>query len=369
LVGAARPATVERVIILVRHGETALNAAHVVQPEDTPLNAHGQRQAQLLAARLAELGVQHILCSDLPRARMTAEPIALSTAASVEHDALLQERNFGDIRGVPYAELGRDIFAPEYVPPNGESWPVFDARVARAFARIVERAESLSGNLAVVTHGLVVRSIAAQFLRFPVGQQHERDAVRGGAAACGPPVQLHGAPRVDRGRRRAHGRARVDGARSAGDFAAARGAAPARLVIGGDDRANPGRRPERARQPTFGVVGLRERLDDLALGRVHDPEREAAARRGARDERGLVRLRAEEALQRDERVACLERVRLDVAQVDRRFDRGGLGGAQLRAEVGVTRADHCIRQLARKLDLELARGAARDFEPTRAHRL
>jgi probable phosphoglycerate mutase len=193
LVGAARPATVERVIILVRHGETALNAAHVVQPEDTPLNAHGQRQAQLLAARLAELGVQHILCSDLPRARMTAEPIALSTAASVEHDALLQERNFGDIRGVPYAELGRDIFAPEYVPPNGESWPVFDARVARAFARIVERAASLGGNLAVVTHGLVVRSIAAQFLRFPVGQQMPASWGNTSVTLCAaePPHAVH----------------------------------------------------------------------------------------------------------------------------------------------------------------------------------
>jgi broad specificity phosphatase PhoE len=159
------------VIILIRHGETALNAAHVVQPEDTPLNAHGQQQAQLLAARLGELGVARILCSDLPRARMTAEPIVRATSAPIEHDPLLQERNFGDLRGRAYADLDGDIFAADYLPPNGESWPVFDARVARAFARIVECAASTAGNLAVVTHGLVVRSIAAQFLRFPDGQQ------------------------------------------------------------------------------------------------------------------------------------------------------------------------------------------------------
>ena len=158
-------------IILVRHGETALNAAHVVQPEDTPLNAHGQRQAQLLAERLAELGVQHILCSDLPRARMTAAPIVAATLAPIEHEPLLQERNFGDVRGRSYAELGRDIFAPDYMPPNGESWSVFDARVAQAFARVTEFAAPLAGNLVVVTHGLVCRSIASQFLRFPAGEQ------------------------------------------------------------------------------------------------------------------------------------------------------------------------------------------------------
>jgi probable phosphoglycerate mutase len=158
------------VIILVRHGETALNATHVVQPEDTPLNALGQQQAQLLGARLRDFAVQHIVCSDLPRARMTAEPIVRATRSSIEHDALLQERNFGDLRGRPYAELGRDIFAPGYVPPNGESWEVFDARVAQAWLRITQLAAGLAGDLVVVTHGLVCRSVAVQFLKFPAGE-------------------------------------------------------------------------------------------------------------------------------------------------------------------------------------------------------
>src|SRR5436190_7097436 len=161
-------------IILVRHGETALNAAHVVQPEDTPLNARGQRQAELVAERLRELSVAHVLCSDLPRARMTAEPIVRATHAPVQHDALLQERNFGDLRGRPYAELKQDIFAPDYLPPNGESWPQFDARVARAWSQITEHAAATQGNLVVVTHGLVCRSIAHQFLSFAVGEQPPR---------------------------------------------------------------------------------------------------------------------------------------------------------------------------------------------------
>ncbi len=102
------------VIYIIRHGETALNAAAVVQPADTPLNVRGKRQAQLLADRLAELEVMLVVASDLPRAAMTAEPIVLATSASIGHTPLLQERNFGDIRGTPYAHLDRDIFARGY---------------------------------------------------------------------------------------------------------------------------------------------------------------------------------------------------------------------------------------------------------------
>ena len=61
-------------VVLVRHGETALNAARVLQPADTPLSARGVVQAQALARRLAATGrVAAIVSSDLPRAWRTAE--------------------------------------------------------------------------------------------------------------------------------------------------------------------------------------------------------------------------------------------------------------------------------------------------------
>src|SRR3954466_4871509 len=61
-------------ILLIRHGETGGNAARVVQTPDTPLNDRGIAQAARLAERLGR-GFVHILCSDLWRARMTAEPL------------------------------------------------------------------------------------------------------------------------------------------------------------------------------------------------------------------------------------------------------------------------------------------------------
>jgi len=145
-------------ILLVRHGETAANAARVMQRPDVPLSERGLQQAALLAERLLELGFVHVLCSDLPRARMTAAPLA-ARGAVIEETPLLQERNFGDLRGTPYAELTEDPFAPDYVPPGGESVAVFHRRVAEAFALIARRRHALSGALVVVTHGLVCHAI------------------------------------------------------------------------------------------------------------------------------------------------------------------------------------------------------------------
>jgi broad specificity phosphatase PhoE len=146
-------------ILLVRHGETAGNAARVVQRPEVPLNDRGIRQAALLAERLFALGFVHVLCSDLLRARMTAAPLGARGSLVIEETPLLQERNFGDLRGTPYAELTENPFAPHYVPPNGESVDVFHRRVAKAFDLIVERRRGLSGTLVVVTHSLVCRAI------------------------------------------------------------------------------------------------------------------------------------------------------------------------------------------------------------------
>jgi probable phosphoglycerate mutase len=151
-------------ILLIRHGETAGNAARVVQRPEVPLNERGIQQAAQLAERLFAHGFAHVLCSDLLRARMTAEPLR-ARGTTIEETELLQEHNFGDLRGRPYAELTEDPFAPGYVPPNGESPEVFHRRVARAFELIIERRRGLSGALVVVTHGLVCRAIVANHTR------------------------------------------------------------------------------------------------------------------------------------------------------------------------------------------------------------
>ena len=156
-------------ILLVRHGETDGNAARILQRPDVPLNARGMRQAAQLAPRLLARGFDCIVCSDLLRARMTAAPLAVRSGLEIEENPLLQERNFGDLRGTPYAELTEDPFGPDLVPPNGEDWATFHARVAAAFDFVVSRRRSLNGNLVVVTHGLVCRALVERHARLPEG--------------------------------------------------------------------------------------------------------------------------------------------------------------------------------------------------------
>ena len=157
-------------LFLIRHGETVGNASRTVQRPDSPLSPRGVAQAERLARRLAPEGIAHILSSDFARARTTAEILQSLAGAPLSFEPLLQERNFGDLRGTPYAELGLDMFAPDYAPPNGETWPVFHARVDRAWALVQALAAATHGPLAVVTHGLVCRSLAARHLLLPDGE-------------------------------------------------------------------------------------------------------------------------------------------------------------------------------------------------------
>jgi broad specificity phosphatase PhoE len=151
-------------IFLIRHGETLGNASRTVQLPDNPLSARGALQAARLARRLEHERIVLILSSDYSRAAATADHLRRVTRAPVRYSPLLQERNFGDIRGTPYAELGFDMFEPGYAPPNGETWQMFHVRVDRAWALVQDVAAATAGHLAVVTHGLVCRSLADRHL-------------------------------------------------------------------------------------------------------------------------------------------------------------------------------------------------------------
>ena len=143
-------------LLLVRHGETALNTARVLQPADTPLSARGVVQAEALAERLAGRRLALILSSDLPRALRTAQAISARCGTLIQTTPLLRERNFGDLRGRPYDQLPFDPLRMREAPPNGESGDEFEARVAQAFSEIVRRRAALDDDLVVVTHGLVI---------------------------------------------------------------------------------------------------------------------------------------------------------------------------------------------------------------------
>lgn len=145
-------------IIFVRHGETPLNAARIMQPPATGLSSRGLEQALRVADRLCLQQPMALLSSDMPRAMQTADAIAARTGLPVVPSPLLRERNFGDLRGVPYDSLGFDPLTMKDAPTNGESMIDFEQRVAAAFADVVERRLRLSGSIVVVSHGLWIKA-------------------------------------------------------------------------------------------------------------------------------------------------------------------------------------------------------------------
>ncbi len=161
-------------LLLVRHGETPLNVARVLQPADTPLSARGRAQAEALAQRLAVPtdGLQRpagILSSDLPRAAQTAAAIAAATGLPLRTSALLQERHYGDLRGRPYDALGFNPLSMAEAPPGGESQAAFSARADAAWTELLALQQDLGGALVVVTHGLVLREWLLRRLTLAAG--------------------------------------------------------------------------------------------------------------------------------------------------------------------------------------------------------
>src|SRR4051812_42359228 len=85
---------------LVRHGETADNAARIFQGQGgRGLNAHGRAQAARLAERLRRSPPQAIVASDLERATETARIVGEACSIPVELDADLREVDLGTWTG------------------------------------------------------------------------------------------------------------------------------------------------------------------------------------------------------------------------------------------------------------------------------
>jgi broad specificity phosphatase PhoE len=156
-------------IVLIRHGETDLNAGRVLQWPDTPLGERGRAQAAALGGRLAPTRPAALVSSDMARARETAEAVSRATGLPVLESPLLAERNFGELRGRRYDELGWDPIADDRAPPGGESMAEFRTRVALALDWLRAQRRVAGGDLVAVTHGLVIRVLLAEHCAFAPG--------------------------------------------------------------------------------------------------------------------------------------------------------------------------------------------------------
>jgi alpha-ribazole phosphatase len=150
-------------LILVRHGRTAANAAGLLQGRlDQPLDELGARQAVAVADFVHRTTgpVQAVLASPLVRAQQTAAQFGLP----VETDERWLELAYGIYEGVPHADVPSEVWNfwredPHFVPDGGESLATLDERVRSACGDLSERARD--EHVVVVSHVSPMKSAVA----------------------------------------------------------------------------------------------------------------------------------------------------------------------------------------------------------------
>lgn len=154
-------------LILVRHGRTAANAAGLLQGRlDNPLDPVGQGQAAAIAAALGR--VDRVITSPLQRARSTAEAIG----GDVVVDERWVELDYGLFDGQAQGDLAADVWDhwradPQYAPPGGESLAELDRRVVEALEELSQEAQHR--DVVVVSHVSPIKAAIAWAVGSSVG--------------------------------------------------------------------------------------------------------------------------------------------------------------------------------------------------------
>jgi len=148
-------------LILIRHGRTELNRPGKEERlrawRDIPLDSYGLQEAEDTARQLAGEPIGVIYCSDLLRARQTAEAVQRVCGARIVHTSHLRPWNLGELAGqlvhdiIPILKRLNERLSEK--APGGESFDEFYERYSRQIFEILEVAERSSGCVAAVTHG------------------------------------------------------------------------------------------------------------------------------------------------------------------------------------------------------------------------
>ena len=152
-------------LYVARHGQTQWNAENkVCGRTDLPLTAVGIVQAEALAEKAAELGIDLILSSPLQRAHTMARIVAVRCGAEVLTEDRLIEQDYGIFEGADRQDSGflvnKRQFAVRY--PGGESMMDMAGRLYPLLREIKEKYPDKTVLLAC--HGGVCRVIRTFFV-------------------------------------------------------------------------------------------------------------------------------------------------------------------------------------------------------------
>jgi 2,3-bisphosphoglycerate-dependent phosphoglycerate mutase len=164
----------ERLLVLVRHGQSEFNLQNLFTGwEDPGLTPQGVEEARLAGRRLRDMGIafDRAFTSGLSRAQKTMDLILAELGQSdlaVTRQAALNERNYGDLNGLNKDEA-RATWGEQQVhlwrrsydvpPPGGESLKDTLARVLPYYVQAIQP-EVLAGRRTLVAaHGNSLRAL------------------------------------------------------------------------------------------------------------------------------------------------------------------------------------------------------------------
>lgn len=149
-------------IYIIRHGQTELNNAKVLQGRsDYPLNEKGIQQAveAALVLKWKEIHFSHVFTSPLIRAVQTAKIIAPETEPVI--DERLIEMDYGPYEGMDLRKPAPEIstFFSDFVHnPAPEGMEPLSEVVDRAGAFLQDVAK-LEGNILISTHAIAMKGL------------------------------------------------------------------------------------------------------------------------------------------------------------------------------------------------------------------
>ena len=164
-----------RKIYLLRHGEIEMdNEKRYIGRLDLPLSVAGRQQAARLRDYLAKLEIEAVYCSDLSRARDTAQIICEINNIKPILCKGLREINLGEWEGKTFSEI-KEMFPDAYYrrgkdlsrfqPPGGESFHQCSIRGMTALYEILRNSK---GNILAVAHAGLNRGIICHVLGIPL---------------------------------------------------------------------------------------------------------------------------------------------------------------------------------------------------------
>ena len=160
-------------LILVRHGETEVNKEGLMHKDadSAKLTKLGREQIKRTAKELKIQGVDKLFSSKEERAVESAKIISEILGIACEELDNLEERKWGELEGKSWGEISEVLVKMTleerytFVPGGGESWKDCLERLLNAINRVVER--NMGSNLAIITHGSVIRMLIPSLLNEP----------------------------------------------------------------------------------------------------------------------------------------------------------------------------------------------------------